>query len=107
MVVIGTSVTRLGNLLNFGQLLKPLATINLSKFSTFLGTFGEGVQIYHFYCEIIFGNFYKHLAIFFWSHCDSMIVIYMFVFSKFQFIYLSKLKKSNFVASSKKILISF
>ena len=49
-----TSVTRLGDLLDFGQLLKPLATINLSKSSTFLGNFCKCLKIYHFYIEIIF-----------------------------------------------------
>ena len=28
----------------------------------------EGVEIYHFSSEIILGNFYRHVAIFFWSH---------------------------------------
>ena len=46
-------VTRLGNLLDFGQLFK--ATINLFKSPTFLGNFCKGVKIYHFYSEIIFG----------------------------------------------------
>ena len=32
-----SSVTRLGDLLDFGQVLKPLATINLPKSPTFLG----------------------------------------------------------------------
>ena len=47
-------VTRLGDLLDFGQVLKPLATINLPKSPTFLGNFCKGVKIYHFSCEIIF-----------------------------------------------------
>ena len=34
-----TSVTRLGNLLDFGQLLRPLAKINLPNSPTFLGNF--------------------------------------------------------------------
>ena len=58
------SVTRLGNLLDFGQLLNPLATINSPKSATFLGKFCKGVKIYHFSSEIILGNFYRHLAIF-------------------------------------------
>ena len=61
---VSTSVTRLGDLLDFGQRLKPLATIDLPKFSTFLGNFCKGVKIYHFSSEIILGNFYRHLAIF-------------------------------------------
>ena len=50
------SVTRLCNLLNIGQVLKPLATINFPKSLTFLGNFGEGVKIYHFPSEINFGQ---------------------------------------------------
>ena len=49
-----------------------MITINLSKSPTFLGNFCEGVKIYHFSREIIFySNFYRHLAIFFWSHCTG------------------------------------
>ena len=47
-----------------GNFLKPLATINLPKSPTFLSSFCEGVKIYHFSSEIIFGNFYRHLSIF-------------------------------------------
>ena len=48
-----------------GKFLKPLATTNLPK----LGNFCQGVKIYHFPSEIIFGHFYRLLAIFFWSRC--------------------------------------
>ena len=41
-------MTRLGDLLEFGQLLKPLATINLYKSLTFLGNFCKEVKMYHF-----------------------------------------------------------
>ena len=53
-----SSVTRLGNLLDFGPLLlKPLATIKLPKSSsTFLGNFCKDVKIYHSSIEIIFGQ---------------------------------------------------
>ena len=50
------SVTRLGDILDFGQFLKPLAAINLPKSSTFSGTFCKDVKIYHFSSEIIFGQ---------------------------------------------------
>ena len=63
-----TSVTTLGDLLHFGQFLKHLATIKLPKSPTFLGNFCKGVKIYHFSCEIILGNFIRHLVISFWSH---------------------------------------
>ena len=49
-------MTRFGDLLDFGQLLKPLATINLPKSPTVLGNFCVGVKIYHFSSEIIFGQ---------------------------------------------------
>ena len=51
-----TSVTRLGDLLHFGQPFKPLATVNLPKSPTFLGNFCKGVNIIHFSSEIIFGQ---------------------------------------------------
>ena len=47
-------MTRLGDLLDFGLLLKPLATIKLPKSPTFLGNFCKGVKIYYFSSEIIF-----------------------------------------------------
>ena len=51
-----------------GNFLKPLITINLPKSPTFSGNFCKVVKIYHFSRELILGNFYTHLAIFFWSH---------------------------------------
>ena len=56
----GTSVTRLGNFLDFG-----LAAINLPKSPIFLGNFSKGVKIYHFSCEIIFGKLLKTFGDFF------------------------------------------
>ena len=50
------SVTRLGDLFDFGQVFKALATINFPKSPTFLGNFCKGVKIYHFSSEIIFGQ---------------------------------------------------
>ena len=51
-------MTRLGYLLDFGQLFKPLETIILPKSPTFLGNFCKGVKILHFNfsSEIIFGE---------------------------------------------------
>ena len=49
-------MTRLGDLLDVGNFLKPLATINLPKSPTFLGNFCKGVKIYHFSSKIIFGQ---------------------------------------------------
>ena len=50
------SVTRLGDLLDFVQFFKPLATINLPKSPTFFGNFSKGVKIYKFSGEIVFGQ---------------------------------------------------
>ena len=47
-----------------GNFSKPLATINLPKFHTFVGKFCKGVKIFIFSSKIILGNFYRHLAIF-------------------------------------------
>ena len=58
------SVTRSGDLLDFGHFLKPLATINMPKSSQFSGTFCKGVKIYDFLVKSFLGNFYRHLAIF-------------------------------------------
>ena len=60
-----SSVARLGNLLKFGQLLKPLATINLPKSPTFYGNFCKGVRIYHFSSEIIFRQLFIDIWQFF------------------------------------------
>ena len=51
-----------------GNFLNPLATIILPKSFTFLCNFCIGIKIFIFSSEIILGNFYRHLAIFFWSH---------------------------------------
>ena len=51
-----------------------LATLNLPKSLTFLGNFCKCVKINHISSEITFGRkFYRHLAIFFWSHCSLLI----------------------------------
>ena len=47
-----------------GNFLKPSATINLPKSPTFLGNFCKGFKMNHLSRVIIFGNFYRHLAIF-------------------------------------------
>ena len=62
------SVTRFGEFLHFGQLLKHLATINLAKSPTFLGNFCIGVKIVHFSSEISFGQYLSTFGDFFWSH---------------------------------------
>ena len=52
-----------------GNFSKPVATVNLSKSTTFLGNLCKGVKILNFSSEIILGNFYRHLVTFYWSHC--------------------------------------
>ena len=51
---LSISVTRLDDLLDFGQVFKALGKINLAKPPTFLGSFCKGVKIYHICSEIIF-----------------------------------------------------
>ena len=50
---IAASVTRLGDLLDFGQHFKAF---DLPKSLTFLGNFCIGVKSYHFSSEINFGQ---------------------------------------------------
>ena len=51
-----TSVARLGDLLDYGQLFKAFGSYHWPKSSTFLGIFCKDVKIYHFSNEIIFGQ---------------------------------------------------
>ena len=53
-----TSVTRLGNLMDFGQLFKAFGNNLFAKISHILRHFCKGVKIYHFSSEIIFGQLY-------------------------------------------------
>ena len=48
--------------------LKPLETIILPLSATVLGNHCKDVKFYHFLVKSLLGNFYRHLAIFFWSH---------------------------------------
>ena len=66
-----------------GKHSKPVATIILPKSLTFLGNFCKVVKIIHFSCEIILGNFYRHLVIFFWSHCKGSRVHLVVVRTKY------------------------
>ena len=50
------SVTRLGNILDFGQLFKAFGKIYLPQSSPFLVNFCKGVKIIHFSSETIFGQ---------------------------------------------------
>ena len=53
-----------------GNFLKPWETINLPKSPTFLDNFCKGVKIFNFLVKSFLGNFYRHLEIFFLSHCS-------------------------------------
>ena len=64
-----TSMTRLGDLLHFGQLFKACGNNYFAQITHILGNFCRGVKNFHFSSRIILGNFYRHWAIFYWSHC--------------------------------------
>ena len=49
-------MARLGDLLDFGKVLKAFGNVFLPKSPTFLGNFCNGVKIFHFSSEIIFGQ---------------------------------------------------
>ena len=53
---VATSVTRLGDLLDFGQPFKAGGNNYFTQIATLLGNFCKGVKIYHFSNEIIFGQ---------------------------------------------------
>ena len=55
-----------------GNFLNPLAAINLPKSPTFLGNLCKGVKLIIFLVKSFLGNFFRHLAIFFWSHGPSL-----------------------------------
>ena len=50
------SVTILGDLLDLGNISKPLATINLPNLPRLLDNFCIGVEIFNFSSEIAFGQ---------------------------------------------------
>ena len=51
-----------------GNFIKACGNNNLAQIAHILRQFFKGVKIFHFSCEIFFGNFYRHLATFYWSH---------------------------------------
>ena len=69
----GSSVTRLGDLLHFGQLFKACGNNSFAQIYHFLGNFCKGVKFCHLSSEIILGTFYRHLATFYWSHCLAVV----------------------------------
>ena len=65
------SVTRLGDLLDVGQLFKACGTIILPESLTFSGKFCKGVKIYHFSSEIFFGQLLQTFGDFLLLTLDS------------------------------------
>ena len=53
----------------YGNFSKLLATINSPKSSTFLAIFVKVLKSLIFLVKSFFGNFYRHLATFYWSCC--------------------------------------
>ena len=59
-----TSATRLGDLLDFGQIFKAFGNNYLPKSPTFLGTFVKVLKSIIFIVKSCCGNFYRHRQIF-------------------------------------------
>ena len=105
MQLVGCSVTRLGDLLHFGQLFKArgnnnlnqninsevgnndlnqnrnfeVGNNNLTQIALILGNFCKGVEIFNFSCEIIFGQLYIHLVTICWSHWQHSVVLWLVI----------------------------
>ena len=65
---VGSSVTRFGDLLHFGQLFKAFGNNYFAWIAYILSDFCKGVEIFHFLVKSFLCNFYRHLVTFFWSH---------------------------------------
>ena len=63
MSLVVASVTRLGDLLHFGQIFKTCGNNYFAESAQIFGIF-KGVKIFHFSSEFIFGQL---LATFYWS----------------------------------------
>ena len=55
---VGVSVTRLGDLLHFGQIFKACGDNYFAQITHILDTFCKVVEIFHFSSEIIFGQLF-------------------------------------------------
>ena len=53
-MLLGASMTRLGDLLHFGQLFKASGSNYYDQIAHVLGIFCKGVKIFHFFSGIIF-----------------------------------------------------
>ena len=65
-----TNVTRLGDLLDCGQLFKAFAdNLICPNLPHSLAIYVTVSKSFIFLVKSVLGNFYRHLAIFYWSHC--------------------------------------
>ena len=64
-----TSVTRLGDLLHFGQLFKACGINYFAQITHILGNFVKLLKSFILLVKSFLANFYRHLAIFYWSPC--------------------------------------
>ena len=62
------SVTRLGNLLQFGQHFKACGNNYFAQIAHNLDYFCKGFKDFHFLVKSFLGIFCRHLATFYWSH---------------------------------------
>ena len=68
-IYVSTRVTRLADLLHFGQIFKACGNNFFTQIDHILANFWKVVKIFHISLESFLGNFYRHLATFYWSHC--------------------------------------
>ena len=73
LTVCLASVTRLGNLLHFGQLFKAYGNNYFAQIAHILGNFWRCQNISVFKCDHFWATFYRHLATFYnWSRCHCV-----------------------------------
>ena len=75
-ICIIVSVTRLGDLLDFGQLFKTLWQQLFAQISHILRQFCKGVKIYHFSTDIIYWATFIDIWQFFSGHTDYTYLIW-------------------------------
>ena len=79
----GCSVTRFIDFCTLGNFSKPVATIILPKPPTFKAIFVKLSKSFIFLVKSFLGNFYRHLANFYWSHwTDASLLSRLIVRSK-------------------------
>ena len=84
-----TSVTRLGDLSDFGQLFKAFCNNYFAQISHILCNFCKCVKIFHFYSEIIFGQLLNTFGDFFLVTLQP-IYLPTFVLLQLQMLFLTK-----------------